>query len=127
MISRSCPVPAGPYLDETERRVQAHSRAERGTTCWLSGQCDRPNFYAYDKDIAEALRVALRQRNPFADSTLWVTVQGRIVYFEGCVVDERIAPDLEAFARSAPNVQQAVALVFANPAVPPPDKLLSAP
>jgi len=31
--------------------VQAHRRAEKGTTCWLAHECERPNAYAYDPDI----------------------------------------------------------------------------
>src|SRR5260221_13668671 len=80
----ACPVPVGPLVTEDERRVQSHHRAEKGTTCWLAGKCERPNFYAYDADIAEAIRSALKTANPFARSTLWVTVQGRVVYIEGC-------------------------------------------
>jgi hypothetical protein len=109
-----CPLPAGPFISEAERRVQAHSRAERGTTCWLSGACDRPSFYAYDRDIAAALTAAFAERHPYPQSTLWITVQGRVVYVEGCVADPRAAGGLEAYARTVPNVQQAVAAVYAG-------------
>jgi hypothetical protein len=123
-----CPVPAGPLITEQERRVQSHHRAERGTTCWLSGQCDRPNFYAYDADIADAIKAALKASNPFDRATLWVTVQGRVVYFEGCVPDQAMEPALEAFAKSVAGVQQAIAAVFVKGAAPrPPYRLLSAP
>jgi hypothetical protein len=123
-----CPVPAGPLITEQERRVQSHHRAERGTTCWLSGQCDRPNFYAYDADIADAIKSALKASNPFDRATLWVTVQGRVVYFEGCVPDQAMEPALEAFAKSVAGVQQAIAAVFVKGAAPrPPYRLLSAP
>ena len=119
-----CPVPAGPLITEEERRVQAHHRAERGTTCWLAGQCDRPNFYAYDADIAESIKAALKASNRFARSTLWVTVQGRVVYIEGCVPDPGMAPALEAFAKAIPNVQQAIALVHAGGASRPPYRVV---
>ena len=33
---RSCPPPLGPAYTEAEIRVEAHSRIERGTTCWLA-------------------------------------------------------------------------------------------
>src|SRR5450631_1130432 len=109
-----CPVPAGPRVTEAERRVQAHHRAEKGTTCWLAGQCERPNAYAYDADIAAAIRSALSTAQPFGGSTLWVTVQGRVVYVEGCVLEQRMEADLEGFARAIPGVQQAIAIVFVN-------------
>lgn len=122
-----CPVPAGPFMTEADRRVEAHHRAERGTTCWLTGQCDRPNDYAYGEEIAEGLKAALRNRNPFSDTTLWVTIQGRNVFIEGCVRDPGVAPALETFTRAIPNVRQAIVLVRSEGSARPPYKLLNGP
>ena len=115
-----CPLPAGPFTDENDKRVQAHRRAEKGTTCWLAKECDRPNAYVYDHDIAEGLKAALRERGLFADTTVWVTVQGRVVYLEGCAASESVVPALEAFARSVQHVQQAIAIIRTDPAARPP-------
>ena len=115
-----CPLPAGPFTDENDKRIQAHRRAEKGTTCWLAKECDRPNAYVYDRDIAEGLKAALRERGLFADTTVWVTVQGRVVYLEGCAVSESVVPALEAFARSVQHVQQAIAIIRTDPAARPP-------
>jgi hypothetical protein len=123
-----CPVPAGPFITEAERQVQAHHRAERGTTCWLAGQCDRPNDYAYDHDIAAAFRAAWAQHPPAVGATtLWVTVQGRVVYIEGCAAREAAAAQLEAFARSLPNVRQAIASLRTRPSERAPYPLRSPP
>jgi hypothetical protein len=115
-----CPLPAGPFTDENDKRIQAHRRAEKGTTCWLAKECDRPNAYVYDHDIAEGLKAALRERGQFANTTVWVTVQGRVVYLEGCAASEAIVPALEAFARSVQHVQQAIAIIRTDPAARPP-------
>jgi hypothetical protein len=120
-----CPLPAGPFVTEAERRLEAHHRAERGTTCWLAGQCDRPNSYAYDHDIALAFRKALAERDALSNSSLWITVQGRVVYIEGCVTRDAMAVELEALARTLPNVQQAIAIVRTDPTARPPYKLRS--
>jgi hypothetical protein len=120
-----CPVPAGPFVTEAERRAEAHLRAEKGTTCWLAGQCDRPSAYLYDRDIAAAFKAAIAERNPFADTSLWVTVQGRVVYIEGCVRKKSLARELEAFARALPHVQQASALVRSRPSERAPYRLRS--
>ena len=120
---RDCPVPAGPFVAEGDRRVQAHRRAEKGTTCWLARECDRPNAYAYDEDIATAFKAALRDNNAFAATTLWVTVQGRVVYIEGCVTRASQEAELEAFARSLPHVQQALAIVRSDASARPPYRL----
>jgi len=115
-----CPLPAGPFVDEAGRRVQAHRRAEKGTTCWLAGACERPNAYAYDREIAGALQAALRERPPLAGSSLWVTVQGRVVYIEGCATAPSEVDALQALARSLPQVEQVIAIVRTDPAAPPP-------
>jgi hypothetical protein len=119
-----CPLPAGPFTDEADRRVQAHRRLEKGTTCWLAKECDRPNAYAYDADIASAIRSAFDpstgERPPFPDTTLWVTVQGRVVYVEGCARNEAEAVRIETLVRALPHVQQAIAILRTDPATPPP-------
>ena len=118
-----CPLPAGPFVDAANRGVQAHRRAERGTTCWLAKVCDRPNSYAYDRDIAAAFQAGLQQGNPFAGTTLWVTVQGRVVYVEGCATRESAVAEIEAYARRLPYVEQAIAIVRTDPAARPPYKV----
>ncbi len=122
-----CPVPAGPFVTAAERNAQSHHRAERGTSCWLAGKCKKPNAYAYDREIAQNFRAALRKRNPFKNSTLWVTVQGRLVFIEGCVRDEKIEHDLETFARAIPYVQQAAAFLYKDLSSSPPYRRLAPP
>jgi hypothetical protein len=119
----NCPLPAGPFTTESDRRVQAHRRAEKGTTCWLAKECERPNAYAYDRDIASAFQAAARARNPFPNTTLWVTVQGRVLYIEGCATEEAEIAKVEAFARSIPNVQQAIAIIRTDASARPRYKL----
>lgn len=123
-----CPLPAGPFITEAERRLQAHHRAERGTTCWLAGQCDRPNDYAYDQDIAAAFRAGWAQHAPpVGATTLWVTVQGRVVYIEGCATRADAAAMLEAFAGALPNVRQAIAALRTRASERAPYQLRSPP
>ncbi len=117
-----CPEPAGPRMTDTERLAQSHRRAEKGTTCWLAGEagCERASAYAYDREIAEAIRREFGADGRFADTTLWVTVQGRVVYVEGCVAREAQAGELEQRIRALPHVQQALAIVMLDPhGVPP--------
>jgi len=120
-----CPVPAGPFVNEADKRVQAHRRAEKGTTCWLAGECDRPNAYAYDRDIAEAFRKAVDGGNRLRGTSLWVTVQGRVLYIEGCALQNSSVAAVEALARSLPHVQEAIAIVRTDPTARPPYRLRS--
>lgn len=118
-----CPLPAGPFVSESDKRVQAHRRAEKGTTCWLAKECDRPNAYAYDQDIAASLRQAAPGHPALAGTTLWATVQGRVVYVEGCAPDDAAVARIESFVRAIPHVQQALAIVRTDPAARPPYKV----
>jgi BON domain len=120
----ACPLPAGPFVDERGQREQAHRRAEKGTTCWLAGECDRPKAYAYDSDIATSIRKAFADNTTFAsNTTLWVTVQGRVVYVEGCVRDAAAEQQIEALVRAQRYVQQAIAIVRSDANARPPYKL----
>ena len=126
-----CPLPAGPFVTEAEFRAEAHHRAEKGTSCWLAGECERANAYAYDRDIAAALRAALERdadlTSRLSDTSVWVMVQGRVVSFQGCAADAALAPALEAWARGLPHVQQAVAALRIDPAARPPYRVRGTP
>lgn len=115
-----CPEPAGPRVTAAERQQQSHRRAEKGTTCWLAGErdCERHNAFAYDREIAAAVRPALQAQPAelLAGTTLWITVQGRVVYIEGCASRAGQGPALEALIRGLPHVQQALALLRVGPA-----------
>ncbi len=130
-ISRAipdCPKPAGPYVTEEQRMADAHHRGERGTSCWLAGKCKRPTSYYYDQDIAKAFKASLDKHNPFSqNSTLWVTIQGRYVFIEGCVADKSISAKIEHFAFALPYVQIAVAHVRSDPKAKPPYVLFDSP
>lgn len=123
----ACPEPAGPRTTEAEKRAQAHHRAERGTTCWLAGQCERRNAYLYDADIAQALKTRLGHRRLPASASLWVTVQGRVVFIEGCSSSRRVVRQLESRVRALPHVQQVVTAVYAGPPARVPYRLLVEP
>lgn len=107
----NCPMPRGPYTTEKQRLAEAHHRAERGTTCWLVGKCDRPTSYDYDEDIAVAIKQSVARDNPFPLSTLWGTVQGRVVYVQGCA-SNKIAVQVEKYLMDQPYVEIAVAKIM---------------
>ena len=108
-----CPEPAGPRVSEAERRTQAHRRAEKGTTCWLAGEpdCAQSSAYRYDAGIADAIRADATLGATLAGSSVWITVQGRVVYAEGCVRDAAQAEALEQRLRALPHVQQVIPLL----------------
>lgn len=123
-----CAEPLGPRITAAEMRVQAHHRAERGTSCWLRGECREPNAYRYDAAIALAVQERLAALpQALHPSSLWLTVQGRVVYLEGCVADAAQGPALEAAARGVPEVQQALAIVAVGARASPPYRPLATP
>jgi len=105
---RACPAPLGPAYSEAERRVEAHSRAERGTSCWLAGRCAEANAYRYDAGNAAAAVRALTGDTALASSAIWVTAQRRFVYLEGCVTDAAQAARAEAVVQALPDVDRVI-------------------
>ncbi len=104
-VGHDCPVPLGPAYTEATRRQEAHSRIERGTSCWLAGECAEPNAYRFDARIAQAAIAALRSDPVLADTAIWVTAQRRFVYLEGCVATEAQAARAEALVKGVADVQ----------------------
>ncbi len=114
-----CPVPEGPLLTFEEQRKEAHWRAERGTSCWLAGTCRDSNAYRYDKALAGPVRDALAVVPGVAADSVWVTIQRRWVFLEGCVASDAQARRLEAAARAVPEVETVVPALHIGTAGPP--------
>jgi hypothetical protein len=103
---RPCPAPRGPAYTEAQRLQEGHYRVERGTSCWLAGQCSEPNAYRYDARIAEAAVAALRGDPALAaGSSIWIIGERRFVYLQGCVADAGQAARAEAVVKAVPDVQ----------------------
>jgi hypothetical protein len=122
-----CPVPLGPAYDAAGMRQEAHQRAERGTTCWLEKQCTEPNAYRYDAGIADRALQAVRADARFERSSVWITVQRRFVYLEGCVVDAAQATALEEAVQGVAEVDRVLPLLIIGTEAPPPYPLTAKP
>ena len=116
---RDCPTPLGPAYTEAERRAEAHSRIERGTSCWLAGRCAEPNAYRYDAMNAIAAAAALRREPMLADTAIWLTAQRRFVYLEGCVGNAAQAARAEELVKALADVDR-VLPALARPGEKPP-------
>lgn len=103
-----CPAPLGPLYTPAEVRSQMHGRLERGTSCWLEGRCADNNAYRYDKTIAPQVRQALEGVPGLRHGSVWVTVQRRWIYLQGCVPTRRMGEQLESAARAVPDVETVV-------------------
>jgi hypothetical protein len=112
----SCPLPLGPLVTEAEMKAESHSRVERGTSCWMAGECKQPNAYLYDAGIAQTIRQRLQSTGAFDRDSLWITVSRRFVWAEGCVTDPRKAAEIEALLRTVPDVERVLVNVT-NPAM----------
>ena len=105
----SCPEPKGPYVTEAEALRESHHRAERGSRCHLEGRCRHPSSYDYDREIADRIRDAAREKRLIPrPSTLWVLVQGRRVWIYGCVPASYQRGRLEKAFRAIPDVEVAI-------------------
>jgi hypothetical protein len=90
-----CPTPAGPLFTPEQVREEAHVRAQAGTSCFHSGRCRLPNAYLYDKEIAPRTVQYLQRDDRLADSSVWILVQRRIVYLQGCARSREQAQVME--------------------------------
>ncbi|HEV3241211.1 MAG TPA: BON domain-containing protein [Casimicrobiaceae bacterium] len=104
----SCPSAKPPVLTEQEMRVQAHGRAERGTSCCLAGSCECGGAYKRDPEINERVIAAIRGDKRFRDSSVWVTTMRKFVTLQGCVRSRQQSNALERLAKR----QSDVALVW---------------
>ena len=80
-----CQAASPPVLTEQEMRVQAHGRAERGTSCCLAGTCECGGAYRRDPEINDRVIAAIRGEKRFRDTSVWVTTVRKFVTLQGCV------------------------------------------
>ncbi len=101
-----CPEPRGPNITEDEAIAQTHHRLERGLRCYLEKRCRYPSSYQYDPEIAAGIQAAVRgHRVILPRSSLWILVQGRRVYVQGCVPKDYRRGSLEKQLRQVPDVE----------------------
>jgi osmotically-inducible protein OsmY len=103
-----CPVPPGPEITQAEMRAQAHVRAERGTSCYLSGRCRLPSAYQYDKEIIPRVKKAIDADGHFAGTSVWVLGQRRWVWLKGCVRRKSEAKALENVVQRIDDVEAVI-------------------
>ena len=101
-------MPEGPEITEAEMKAQAHSRAERGTSCYLSGRCRLPNAYLYDKDIVARVEKAIDATGRFSDTSVWVEGKRRWVWLKGCVRRRSDAAALTQLVRGIEDVEAVI-------------------
>ena len=99
-----CPQARAPLLTENEMRIQAHERAERGTSCCLAGTCECGGAYKRDPEINARVAEAIAGDARFRDSSIWVTTMRKFVTLQGCVRSARQKQWLEQVVRAQADV-----------------------
>lgn len=120
-----CPMPLGPYVDEGQRLQETHYRSERGLRCYLEKKCTKPSSYMYDADIAAAVRSRFEASRVLDDASLWVTVQRRWVWIEGCVASKRGRREIEALLKDVPDIERLIVFVWNGREGPAPYRMLA--
>jgi len=115
----ACPTPEGPRYTAAQARAESHGRAERGTSCFLSGRCRLSNAYLYDQEIAPRVQRFLTQDGRYARSSLWIVVQRRWVFLMGCVASEDMGRAAERDILSVDDVERVVGLWAVDPSTVP--------
>ena len=95
-------------------RAQAHSRAERGTSCCLAGTCECGGAYKRDPEINERVIRVVRDDRRFRDTSVWVTTTRKFVTLQGCARSPAQKRALERLVKQQPDV----ALVWNEISVP---------
>ena len=108
----ACPVPEGPLLTQDEERAEEHWRAERGTSCFEAGRCRLPNSYLYDKDLAAPVAAALAAVPGVQGASVWVTIQRRWIFLQGCVTEPAQIAALQQAAQAVPDVEIVVPMLL---------------
>jgi len=121
---KDCPVPLGPLTTGEEMQTQTHNRTERGTRCFQEGRCTKPNSFMYDKEIADGVRAKFAATPAYRDASLWVTIQRRIVWVEGCVAPNYRSGRLDKLVREVPDVELVVVNVRKRASDPAPYRRL---
>ncbi len=106
-----CAAPEGPLLTTAQARSEAHSRIERGTSCYHSGQCRLPNSYLYDQEIIPRVKRAIETDGRFGETSIWIEGQRRFVTLKGCVQTAGQAKELEKLVRHLDDVEGVVNLL----------------
>ena len=99
-----CPAAKPPVLNEQEMRIQAHERAERGTSCCLAGTCECGGAYKRDPEINARVVQAIRNDKRLGNTSIWVTTARKFVTLQGCVRSAAQKQALERLARRVPEV-----------------------
>jgi len=107
-----CPRPLGPYVTEIQRLQETHYRSERGLRCYLEKKCSKPSSYMYDADIAAAVQSRFAASRALRGASLWVTVQRRFVWVEGCVASKGGQREIEALLKGVPDMERLIVFVW---------------
>jgi hypothetical protein len=99
-----CPAGKPPVLTEQEMRVQAHERAERGTSCCLAGTCECGGAYKRDPEINDRVIAAIHADKRFRDTSVWVTTMRKFVTLQGCVRSRPQGKALEQLVKRQSDV-----------------------
>jgi hypothetical protein len=103
-----CPPQQRSTYTKDQMRAEAHSRAERGTRCFLEGRCRLPSSYDYDKEIIPRVKKAILADGRFSRTSIWIEGQRRWVWLRGCVRTRADADAVERLVRNVDDVERVV-------------------
>lgn len=106
-----CPVPEGPLYTAQEARDAAHVRSHHGTSCYRSGRCRLANSYLYDAELIPRVVQYIRLDGRFADTSVWVVGERRLVSLMGCVQSREQADALEKAVQLVDDVMGVINLL----------------
>lgn len=100
-----CDAPVARRWTPDEARREAHQRVERGTSCWLAGQCPPGGDYRGDDVVNARVASAIAADPRFATTSVWVETLRKFVTIKGCLASAEQGPALEALVRRIEGVK----------------------
>jgi osmotically-inducible protein OsmY len=100
-----CAAPQQRILTPEQARREAHQRIERGTSCWLAGQCEAGGDYKDDAKTNARVAEAISNDPRFVHTSLWVETLRKFVTIKGCLADAKQGGELEALVKAIEGVK----------------------
>lgn len=100
-----CAPPKSRTLTPEQARHEAHQRIERGTSCWLAGQCEAGGDYKHDAETNARVAATIGRDARFANTSIWVETLRKFVTIKGCLADARQGRELEAMVKAIDGVK----------------------
>lgn len=106
-------------MTKEELAKEAHVRSQHGGSCYRAGRCRLPNSYLYDKELVPRVALYIQQDGRFADTSLWILGERRLITVMGCVQSREQGEALERAIQLVDDVMGVIDYTSVGAGAPP--------